>query len=324
MVVMTALAALAIGAPPAHAAPRLGATVEIQTVPAVSGMRFAYAGRTFRADRLGRVRISPAPSRVEDVRVLESPVSHGVRAGLDHWYPRQGTVAVAFFHRVRPRFIDLQGKEVNPRSVQEIVMKAVRGGEYTFKGDEARWVQVSRVVQKVGRFRSKSLQYNIEKAVVKGSNVVNAGQQRVRPAKTPVFPIQLLLYSARFKTRDAFFGFPIGSGVRLEYPNGRVERYDLSDNGELLLPSLPRSDYNVTVDGPGFSFSRPLALSRNQEVELEVLSYLDVGLALFVLTAFAVGLPLIRRPELRARIRRSINPRPVLAGRRPSAPGRDL
>lgn len=312
------LVMLTTGAPRAHA-------VEIRTVPAVSGMRFSYLGRTFRADRFGRVQISPAPAHIErGVKVLDTPVSRGVRARLDNWYPGQGAVGIAFFHRVRPRYIDLQGKEVNPRLVAGVVVKAVRGGEYTFEGGQSRWLQVSRVVQKVGHLRSKSLQYNVERAVVKGSNVVNAGQQRFRPSETPVFPIQLLLYSARFKTRDAFFGFPIGKDVRLQYPNGRVERYELPDNGELLLPSLPRSDYKVTVDGPGFSFSRPLALSRNQEVELEVLSYLDIGLALFVVTAFAVGLPLIRRPELRARIRRSVDPRPLLVGRAPPGSRRDL
>jgi hypothetical protein len=108
----------------------------------------------------------------------------------------------------------------------------------------------------------------------------------------------------RFQTKDAFFGFPVGSAIRLRFPTGRVERHELDENGRALLPSLPRSDYEVTVDGPGFSFSRPVRLSRNQEVELEVLSYLDIGLAMFVGLAFVIGLPLIRRPDLRLSIRR--------------------
>ena len=72
--------------------------------------------------------------------------------------------------------------------------------------------------------------------------------------------------------------------------------------GELFNEQNP--NVAVTVDGPGFSFSRPVRLSRNQEVELEVLSYLDIGLALFVGLAFVIGLPLIRRPDLRLSIRR--------------------
>jgi hypothetical protein len=158
------------------------------------------------------------------------------------------------------------------------------------------------VARRNNRLRSKSLRYTVESVRIKGANVVNAGQQRFRPSETPRFPVQVLLYAARFKTRDAFFGFPLGSAVRLTFPDGRVERHELAKNGELVLRSLPRSDYEVTVDAPGFSFSRPVSLSRNQVVELEILSYLDIGLSMFVFAAFMVGLPLIRRPELRARL----------------------
>jgi hypothetical protein len=280
--------------------------VVVQTVPPVSGMRFSYAGQNLRADRLGRVNVNLPSSRLQtSLKVLPTPVSRGVRAGIDRWYPSRSIVTIAFFHRVRLRFIDLQGNPVKPGGVESAVVRGAHGGEYTFKGDEPRWLQVSRVVPKRGgRLRSKSLKYGVQRVVVKGSQVVNAGQQQFRPSKTPVVPVQLLLYSARFQTKDAFFGFPIGSAVNLRYPNGRVERHELDENGKVLLPSLPRSDYEVTVDGPGFSFSRPVRLSRNQEVELEVLSYLDIGLALFVGLAFVIGLPLIRRPDLRLSLRR--------------------
>jgi hypothetical protein len=296
---LTFLVVGAIAAPAADA-------VVVQTVPPVAGMRFAYAGQTLRADRLGRVNVNLPSSRLESsLRVIATPVSRGVRAGLDRWYPRRDIATIAFFHHVRLRYIDLQGNPVKSGEVESAVVRGAHGGEYTFKGDEPRWLQVSRVVPKLGgKLHSKSLQYSVQRVLVKGSEVVNSGQQQFRPSKTPEVPVQLLLYSARFQTKDAFFGFPIGSAVRLKYPNGRVERYELDENGTALLPSLPRSDYEVTVDGPGFSFSRPVRLSRNQEVELEVLSYLDIALALFVVLAFAIGLPLIRRPDLRLSIRR--------------------
>jgi hypothetical protein len=293
------LVAGAIAAPAADA-------VVVQTVPPVAGMRFSYGGRTLQADQRGRVTVDLPSSRLESsLKVLQTPVSRGVRAGIDRWYPKRNIVTIAFFHHVSLRYIDLQGNAVKAAAVESALVRGAHGGEYTFRGAEPRWLQVSRVVPKLGgRLQSKSLQYSVQRVLVKGSEVVNAGQQQFRPSKTPEVPVQLLLYSARFQTKDAFFGFPIGSAVRLKFPNGRVERHELDENGRLLLPSLPRSDYEVTVDGPGFSFSRPVRLSRNQEVELEVLSYLDIGLALFVVLAFALGLPLIRRPELRLRIRR--------------------
>jgi hypothetical protein len=324
-IAMLAVLTLAAGPPAAEAAPGSGRgpVVEVQTVPAVAGMRFSYKGSVLRADRLGRVRVSaPAQFLQRDLKVVTTRVSRGVRARLDRWYPGQRIVALAFYHRVRPAYVDLQGKGVDPKLVASVTVKGVHGGEYTFTSDQPRWLQVSRVVPKAGgRLRSKSLEYSVQKAVVRGSNVVNAGQQRFRPSKTSRFPIQLLLYSARFKTRDAFFGFPIGSAVRLEYPNGRVERHELAENGEVLLPSLPRSDYEVKVDAPGFSFSRPVSLSRDQEVELEVLSYLDIGLTVVVVVAFLVGLPLIRRPFLRWGLRGTATAPAVQLRRRSRASG---
>jgi hypothetical protein len=313
-----ALALCPLTAQPAQGAGGSGPFAQVQTVPRVAGMRFSYRGRRLRADRLGRIHLPGATRFLQrDLKVLDTPVSRGVQARLDRWYAKRGVVAIAFYHRVEPTYVDLQGHRVDPSLVQAVTVKGLQAGRYTFTGPRPRWLQVSRVVSRAGgRLRSKSLQYSVQAAYVRDSNVVVVGKQRFRPSETRRFPVQLLLYSAKFKTRDAFFGFPIGSAVRLQYPNGRVERHELGDNGELQLPSLPRSDYKVKVDAPGFSFARPVSLSRDQRVELEVLSYLDIGLALFVVTAFLIGLPLIRRPLLRPSLR-------VLRARAPRA-GRGL
>lgn len=298
-----ALCAGALAGAPGAVSPAGAAVIEVQTVPPVAGQRFIHRGTAVRADSRGRVRIDVRSSIRSELKVVDTPVSPGVQARLDRFYPERNIVAIAFYHHVRPNFVDLQGNRVDAKEVDLTTVKGIHGREYTFTGGEPRWLQVSRVVpRRNNRLRSKSLRYTVESVRIKGANVVNAGQQRFRPSETPRFPVQVLLYAARFKTRDAFFGFPLGSAVRLTFPDGHVERHELADNGELVLRSLPRSDYEVTVDAPGFSFSRPVSLSRNQVVELEILSYLDIGLAMFVFAAFMVGLPLIRRPELRARL----------------------
>jgi hypothetical protein len=284
-------------------APARAAIVEVQTVPPVEGQRFIHRGQTVKADSAGRIRIDVSSDIRRELKVLDTPVGTGVQARLDRFYPDRNIVAIAFYHQVSPNFVDLQGNKVDPDEVDTTVVKGIHGREYTFRKGEPRWLQVSRVVaRRNNRLRSKSLRYTVERVRIKGANVVNAGQQRFRPSETPRFPVQVLLYAARFKTRDAFFGFPLGSAVRLTFPDGRVERHELGENGELVLRSLPRSDYEVTVDAPGFSFSRPVSLSRNQDVELEILSYLDIGLSMFVFAAFMIGLPLIRRPEWRTRL----------------------
>ena len=112
--------------------------------------------------------------------------------------------------------------------------------------------------------------------------------------------LRLLLFSARFEVRDALLGFPIGSAVLLEYPNGKVVRQALDADGELTLRSLPRGDYRVSVDALGISSSRPIALSGDQDVRLQVISWLDVAIVLLALGSIALALLFIRRPSARA------------------------
>ena len=129
---------------------------------------------------------------------------------------------------------------------------------------------------------------------------MHRGQQRFFPAESRTPQLRLLLFSARFEVRDALLGFPIGSAVVLEYPNGRVVRQALDAGGELTLRSLPRGDYRVSVDALGISSSRPIALSGDQEVRLQVISWLDVAIVLLGLASIALALLFVRRPQRRA------------------------
>ena len=69
--------------------------------------------------------------------------------------------------------------------------------------------------------------------------------------------LRLLLFAARVTVRDALLGFPIGSAVRLEYPNGREQSDALGPGAELTMRSLPRGDYRISVEALGVSSSAP-------------------------------------------------------------------
>ena len=140
------------------------------------------------------------------------------------------------------------------------------------------------------------------RVVVDGSSVVNRGQQRFFPARDPEPRIELLFFSARLRSRDALFGFPLGSALKIEYPNGRTEQIKFKDGSELTLPSLPRGRYEVDTVGPGISFSRPLDLSRDQDLKLQVISWFDVVAVLLLAALVLLCLLLIGRPQLAARL----------------------
>jgi hypothetical protein len=134
---------------------------------------------------------------------------------------------------------------------------------------------------------------------IDGANVVSQAQQRFYVDPDDLWTIQVLLYSARFTARDALFGFPIGTGIYMEYPDGEAQSYSFDPDEGYTLEGLARGIYRVTVTGAqGYAPATPIALSRNQDVELMVFSYLDMGVIASVGLFLSVGLLLFGRPYL--------------------------
>jgi hypothetical protein len=197
---------------------------------------------------------------------------------------------------------------------------------YQLEGGRPTWLQGGRVVPLNGTLEPKEIYYTFERVVVAGANVVNNGQQKFFPSKIPAegpaeaaVPVELLFYRARFRLRDAFFGFPIGQGIRLVWPNGRVEHYSAADEHVVSIPALPRGEYQVAVEGRGVSLGGPVTLSKDQDVEVALLSYIDISVVAFVLT-LALGLPLARRRHLFARGRLHAHAHACAGDGRPATP----
>lgn len=269
----------------------------VQTVPVLEDVPFTVGRRTFRTDALGRARVvGSAPRLVERIRIPDTEIAPGVRARFSR--RKGGKYLFDLLYRVQMSFRDIAGRRVDSSRVTSVTFKGSHGVRRAMKRGGSHWLQGARVVATREGHKNKKLTWVVEKAIVDGSNVVNRNQQSFVPARTQKLRIELLLYPAHFSARDALLNFPLGSRVRLEYPNGRVERHAFGDNAELTLRSLPRGQYVVSVEGPGITFERPVALSREQTVELEVLSYLDIVLSLGVLASIALGLVLVGRPHL--------------------------
>jgi hypothetical protein len=97
----------------------------------------------------------------------------------------------------------------------------------------------------------------------------------------------------------------MGKTIRLEYPDKHVQNVALGSNAEFTLDSLPRGAYQVSVTNvPGISPATPIALSQDQAARLLVLSYLDIGVALGLLGLIALGLLLVGRYQVVAKLRR--------------------
>ena len=229
------------------------------------------------------------------VQTIPPLAEGGISSGL--------TPAFADYRQVRFRFFDPRGKPVDPKRIASVTLRSGTGTTGRVTVRDPVWLLAKRTVPLEGGLSRKSVEWSVQSVMVDGSNVVNRGQQRFVPGEQRDVSISVLFFHATFSVRDTLFGFPLGSAIRLRFPDGRVKRYPLANRATLHLPALARGQYEVSVDAGGLSFTQPVSLSRDQRVALKVTSYLDVILLIGAIGAIVLGLLLVRRPGLRAAIR---------------------
>jgi len=116
--------------------------------------------------------------------------------------------------------------------------------------------------------------------------------------------VRVRFYTLRFVARDALLRRAIGSEITLRYPDGHEDLHRIGHDGEVSLGSLPGGSYHVRLKAPGLAAAWPIALSRDQDLSVSVISYLDIVIALGALGVVALALLLAGRPRLRARLRK--------------------
>ena len=303
--------------PPSYSAPPGGAgTLTIVTVPRLPGLHFALGARTFVTARDGIARIAAAPG-VYPLRLLDRDVrGRDIRSSFarwsDNWFSLARTVRIhgpteleVGFEQsalVGFEFVDRRGRTIGNDRVARLTLSSTIGSRDTFPPDRTRWLITERVTRRFYGLAQTRVQYSVERAVVGGSNVVNKTQQRFYATPGGRVRLSLLLYSARIEVHDLLFGFSIGHSLELVYPDGNRTTFRLAD-GRLDLSSLPRGTYGIRVHAWGYSPAVPLALSKDQDLSLRVVSYLDMLTIAVVAVALTLVLVLLRRPRLRARFR---------------------
>lgn len=290
------------------------AMVEIQTTPALPAIKFSLSGKVFSSDdygvarievpKAGKYRLELLPVETKDadiqmdfgrwgdeifepVRDIEIPLDKPLQIGFEVSY------------QVSQTFVDLSGRPVDPARVTSITMKGSNGTTYTFEDNQPHWLSAGRIIRLNNGLEQTKILYSVISVVIDGSNVVSQAQQRYFVNPNDVWAVKLLLYKATFNARDALFGFPLGTGIRMEYPDGDVQTYSFNTNQEYTLDGLARGIYRVTVIGAeGYAPPTPIALSRDQDVELMVFSTLDIGVLVGLGLLLSLGLLLFGRPYI--------------------------
>jgi hypothetical protein len=287
----------------------------IYTVPPVPGTKFKLNNQTIVTDENGVANIEVDTSGVYTLEVLpidEDTVPSNIRMEFARWndnvftekrsvyFPRVRRLEVGFTvsYQVSQEFFDTTGEPVDPGRIDSLTVRGV-GNTFTFDKAGPIWLPANRLTRRIGeRLESEEILYYFREITVDGANVVNKSEQRFRIRPDDVWPVQVLLYSARFSGRDAMFRFPIGKGIELTYPDGHTEEFLFDpENAEVVVPALARGSYSARIIGAGGSAPpTPVHLSRDQNVELLMLSYLDIALIIGIPLIIALAFFFIGRP----------------------------
>lgn len=314
------------------------AAIEVQTVPAIAGVRFALEDRTaaseyaagravakieglpfnpdriFASDKEGVVKFTIDKTGTYRLTVLPwEEGNSGLRLEFGRWsddvitatrqlvIPSKERYQVGFnvTYRVQPQFMDLNDRPIDARRVSTVTLTSSNGKNRITNTGEVFWLLGSRAIRQPQGLEESRTTYAVESVIVDGSNVVNQAEQRFTPSTQREWPLRLMFYSVDFRARDAFFGFPLGNRIRLEYPDGHKREIDLNAQAEVSVDALARGAYKATVLGAlGSAPPTPVIVSQNTAAELLVLSAVDIGLMGGLAVCFAVGLLLFGRPYL--------------------------
>ncbi len=288
--------------------------VKVQTVPALPGITFQIDGRLFvtgddgsatiELSKAGLFRLDVLLDRYQDpskkvffgrwteesylpFREVQVPTDEVIQVGLN------------VFHRVSQNFLDLDGFPVDPNRITSITIKSIQGDVFTLKSGQSIWLPASRTARRLTGLQETDLLYSVISVVIDGSNVVNSAQQRFYALPDDTWPISLLLYSLKVNAVDGLFGSPVGKSVLVQFPDGQVKNYPLDNSGNLEIHSLARGIYRIELVGvSGVKTIIPVALSRNQVVDVREITYLDLAFLSIIGLLVVLGLVFYGRPWL--------------------------
>jgi hypothetical protein len=275
------------------------AGITIGTMPAVPGFPVTLDGVTRLTDAAGLVHFdaaatsdSPLSERITPTEAIVPIVGQDVKvrsAKLYSFTPMR-MLALDLSYRVRFAFSGLSGSPVDPASISTITVKSPSGEVAELAAQEATWLQGSRAVSTGSDLTVDQLEWTVQRVQFAGANVVNTSQQRFRPAEQQTVDVKLLFFSLKLQIHDALFGNPQGGAAELVYPDGHAQRFGFDDRGQVAITALPRGQYTLTIHGAGPALSRPLAVSRDQDLDLDFYSWWDIATLLGALTALAASL----------------------------------
>jgi hypothetical protein len=199
-------------------------------------------------------------------------------------------------------FRDSHGQAVDPSTVESVTLTSTGGHELVLRQYRDVWLEAGMAVKRATGLDVSPRNWRVLEVAIAGTNVVNRGQQEVDPRPGMVTTVDVLLFDLSIEAHDALFGLPVAGNLELEYPDGTVQRATFDEERQVVeFARLPRGDYTLRLHARGIGAPTPVALSRDQEAVIRVISYLDIGVfAGFALVVLAALLWFGRRHQVLA------------------------
>ena len=310
MAIVESAPALAIPISPIPDGPQ---TIQIVTVPTVVGAVFGLDGALITTGPDGTASLPVTAGRDLSRLQLVSPGS-GLSSGKAEFVrmtrapDKDGLLrAYALFKIARDvsfTFRDSLGNALPTERVTSLTIKSSIGESFTLTGDALNHpisLPSERSVAFVnGDSAMKEIYYSVQEVVISGSNTVFRSQQKFFPVKTSTFEVETAFYTLTIKTSDSLFGFATGSNIVIRWPDQHLSKAPIS-NGRAVLPALPRGDYEMRIEGAGLKTWRPISVSRDQTVELQLISYVDGAVVLMLILAVAAACIVVGRRRFGSR-----------------------
>ena len=292
-------------------------TVRVATVPRTAGVQFDLGGSSLTTGRNG-IGIASVPdlNYVKDDLTLASSTAGAYQVSalrvskVASVVAKQRRLIAAIDVRrgVSLRFVDSHGRRVPAARVGEVDLTAGSGLVTTLIGSEiaAPALLLTKVADHIGSgWGTRTVTYSLAKVRINGANAVFTGRQRFTPLDGATWTIHLSVFSVTLTVRDALFGSAIGTRTVITRPDGSTLAQSVPSGTPAVLSGMVRGLYTLKIDAAVLGGTTSILVSRNDTVQLRVITLLDavligLGGALILPAVVLVGVTLTRRSRRRA------------------------
>jgi hypothetical protein len=284
-------------APGAQAAPNQR-VVKVVVVPALAGVAFTLNGQSY-ATSTGGVATVPDSNLAgagESIQVAAQQIGSGLKVSEDRVIndPNHGSFArllIVELDEARPVSIQLltpQRLALPVTEISAVTLSDSLGQTTPISSSELKspiWLSASRPARVANGIGGRIVVYSVKSVMIRGTNVVNSGQFKFTPSRSPVVRVPVILHSLTIDGNDLLAGTPAGTSVQLTYPDQTKATFPFASGHRVSIPDLPRGTYKLKVNGGLIPLASTVRLSRNQTVTEIVVTGADLAEMVTALTA---------------------------------------